>query len=286
MNNNEIPKYDITYKKQIRLSLINERCSNRDIPIHRHKYYEIIIITKTKDEKQSHDIDFISYPLKAGYIYFIYPNQTHKWNIRNYKNEFDGYIINFYEDFLLENNNNLKHLLLKLFNPFEKNNYLKYEENRFLENFPILPIFEKEYNKRNQNIAILKSLLETILYYMDDLKIESTHKIDTSFKKLNLLRNLIEEHYKEKNSAEFYAKKMELSSKRLNEIVKKVSGITITQMLHNRLILEAKREMVSQDKTIQEISVELGFENPSYFSKFFKKHEKLTPKEYSNKMLK
>jgi len=103
---------------------------------------------------------------------------------------------------------------------------------------------------------------------------------------LNILRNLVDENYRYEKNSDFYARKMELSTKRLNEIVKKVSGYTITQIIHNRLILEAKREMVSKDKTIQTISIELGFENPSYFSRFFKKHELITPKEYSKKMLK
>lgn len=286
MDNKDIPNYQISHERQIRLSLIYDRCGNRNIPTHRHEYYEIIIITHSKDELQTHDIDFISYPLKAGYIYFIYPNQTHKWNFKEYTNQFDGYIINFYESFLLENSNNIKQLLLKLFNPFEANNYLVFNEIKFLKYFPIMNIFEDEYNKKEQNISILKSLLETLLYYMDELKIDSNQKIDTGFQKLTILKSLIEENYKEKKIAEFYAKEMQLSSKRLNEIVKKVSGFTITQMIHNRLLLEAKREMVSQDKTIQEIADALGFENPSYFSKFFKKYEKLTPKEYSSKMLK
>lgn len=286
MNDIDIPNYQISYKREIRLSLIHKRCSNKTIPIHRHNYYEIIIVTKTSNIIQTHDIDFISYDLKAGYIYFIYPNQTHKWNFSQYNNEFDGYIINFNEEFLLENNNNIKQLLLKLFNPFEANNYLCFNDKEILKDFPIIQIFKNEYNKSKQNISIIKSLLETLLYYMEELKTESNHKIDVGFKKLTLLRNLIEINYKENRTAEFYAKQMQLSSKRLNEIVKKVSGFTITQMLHNRLILEAKREMVSQEKTIQEISIELGFENPSYFSKFFKKHEKLTPKEYSSKILK
>lgn len=286
MDKDDIPSYQIDYKKDIRLSLISRRCSNRIIPIHRHSYYEIIIITDAKGNLETHEIDFVSYPLKAGYIYFIYPNQIHKWNYKRYCNQFDGYIINFNETFLLEKNNSLKQLLLKLFNPFETNNRLTFDKNKFLESFPIIDVFKNEYSKEEQNTYILKSLLETLLYYMEELKIESVKKIDTSFERLIILKNIIEENYKEERSTEFYAKKMQLSSKRLNEIIKKVSGFTITQLIHNRLILEAKRELVSQNKTIQSISYELGFENPSYFSRFFKKYEDLTPKEYLSKMLK
>lgn len=285
MDIKDIPSYEITFEKQIRISIIKQRCMNRTIPIHRHKYYEIVIITKTKDENQTHDIDFVEYPLKAGHIYFIYPNQTHKWNIKKYNNEYDGFIINFNEPFLLENSNNIKKILLKLFNP-NCEPYLTFDPNQFSTLFPIMDILRKEYHKKEQNNSILRSLLETLLYYMEELKPESKKLIDSNFQKLILLKNLIEENYKEIKNADFYAREMGFSIKRLNEIVKKVSGFTITQLIHQRLILEAKREMVSQNKTVQSISYELGFENPSYFSKFFKRYEKISPKEYSLKMLK
>ncbi len=286
LNTKYIPSYEITYQKQIRLSIISERCKNAYIPIHRHKYFEIVIITKAKEGEHFHEIDFIEYPLKAGYIYFIYPNQTHKWKIKEYKDDFDGYIINFNEAFLLENGDKIKQLLSKLFYTYENNPYLTYKENEFETFFSLIQIFEKEYTKEEHNNSILKSLLETLLFYMEELKIESSEIKDSNFKKLTILKNLIEENYKVEKSSDFYARKMELSSKRLNEIIKKVSGYTITQMIHNRLILEAKREMVSQDKTIQDIAYALGFENPSYFSRFFKKYENISPKEYSAKLLK
>ena len=284
LNTKDIPSYEIISQKQIRLSNIHDRCKNSYIPIHRHKYYEIVIITKSLPGSHSHEIDFIKYPLKAGYIYFIYPNQSHKWNIDNYNNEFDGYILNFTEDFLLENSNRIKTLLSKLFNVFGNIPYLKYEEKKFEAFFSVLEIFENEYNSDRENSAILRSLLETLLYYMEDLKQDSTESIDSNFQKLTKLKNLIEENYKEIKNSDFYAREMELSTKRLNEIIKKVSGYTITQMIHHRLILEAKREMISKEKSIQTISYELGFENPSYFSRFFKKYEKISPKEYSLKM--
>lgn len=286
MDAEDIPSYEISYKRQMRISLIKRRCKNRIIPIHRHRYYEIVIITNTKDEIQSHEIDFIPFDLTAGHIYFISPNQTHKWNFKEYKEQFDGFIINFNEAFILENSDNIKPLLLKLFNPFNSSPYLVYDIKRFKTIFPIMDVLLNEYNKKEQNSSILRSLLETLLYYMEELKKESPQIIDSNFKKLNRVKNLIEENYKEIKETEFYAKKMELSSKRLNEIVKKVSGFTVTQMIHQRLILEAKRMMVSQDKTIQEIAYNLGFENPSYFARFFKKHETISPKEYSVKMLK
>lgn len=282
----DIPRYEIEPSKQIRIANIKDRCKDSYIPVHRHTYYEIIVITKVTTQLHSHEIDFIEYSFTEGNIYFIYPNQTHKWNIDNFNGEVEGYILNFNESFLLEKSNTIKQILSKLFTPYEPYPYLNYKKHEFKSFFSILDIFEKEYNKKQHNKNILRALLETLLYCIHEIKAESSEVVDSNFQKLNILRTLIEENYKDEKNSDFYSRKMELSSKRLNEIVKKASGYTITQLIHNRLILEAKREMVSQAKTIQTISCELGFENPSYFTRFFKKHELLTPKEYSKQMFK
>ena len=286
VDTNNIPRYQISSSKQIRVVRMSERCKNGYIPLHRHTYYEILVVTKSKPNKHSHEIDFISYPFVEGNIYFIYPNQTHKWNIEDYDGEFDGYILNFNESFLLENSSNIKLLLDKLFNPYENIPFLNYKENELEDFFSVLSIFEKEYIKKDQNKKILRALLETLLYYIGELEVDSSKELDSSYQKLHTLRNLIEENYKEEKNSEYYARAMELSSKRLNEIVKKVSGYTVTQLIHNRLLLEAKREMVSQVKTIYQISIDLGFNNPSYFARFFKKYEGVSPKDYSKQMFK
>ncbi|HIP46099.1 MAG TPA: AraC family transcriptional regulator, partial [Campylobacterales bacterium] len=207
------------------------------------------------------------------------------WNIKVYKQEYKGYLITFNEAFFLTGNKNLERQLCKLFDPLDVTPFLEFESAKMKETFPTMSILEDEYNKEDSDYFILRSLLESLVRYMAKLKFSNVEEMGINCQRLVTARQLIEKHYKKERSVDFYARKMQLSNKRLNEIVREVSGFTITQIIHHRLLLEAKREIVSQSKTVTVISDELGFENPSYFARFFKKHEGLSPSEFSKKLL-
>jgi len=282
----EIPSYEIIDNEQVRVSRLEEKHVSKYFPTHRHKYYEIVIITSSQEGNYSHSIDFTPFALDAGRIYFIAPGQAHGWNIKTYNKEYKGYLLTFNEAFLLTGNKNLEQNLLKLFNPLDTAPYLEFEPSKFLHTFPTMEILEAEYNKEKSDYFILRSLLESVIHYMAKIKVQRTSAMGMNCQRLADAKEYIEKHYKEERSVEFYARKMKLSAKRLNEISRELSGQTITQILHNRLLLEAKREIVSGTKTIQNISDELGFENPSYFTRFFKKNEGIPPTEFSKKLFK
>ncbi|HFU75845.1 MAG TPA: AraC family transcriptional regulator [Arcobacter sp.] len=281
-----IPRFELQDNEQVRVSSILQRHVPKYFPTHRHNYYEMVIITSCEEGDFSHSIDFVSYPLLAGRVYFIAPGQAHAWNVKSYSGEYEGYLVTFNEAFLLTGNQNLERQVLKLFDPLNSEPYLEFDPSGFNETFPTMKLLEDEYNKEQSDYFLLRSLLETLILYMKNLKPQGNDKIDLSCQRLVEARKQIEKYYKSERNVEFYARKMELSSKRLNEIFKEVLGQTVTQVLHHRLLLEAKRELVSQSKTIQNISDELGFENPSYFSRFFKKNEGVSPTEFLKQMFK
>jgi len=284
--NRDIPRYSLLDNDHVRVSRLEEKHVAKYFPTHRHKYYEMVIITSCEEGDFSHNIDFISYPLRAGRIYFIAPNQAHGWNTKVYNKEYKGYLLTFNEEFLLTGNLTLEQHLQKLFNPLNVNPYIEFEPSKFIETFPTMYLLEDEYKKEESDYFVMRSLLETLVHYMARLKSDATTDVGLNCQRLVDLGKVIEEHYKEERTVEFYSRKLELSAKRLNEISKETSGQTVTQMIHKRLILEAKREMVSQSKTIQAISDELGFENASYFARFFKKHEEVSPTLFMEQMFK
>ncbi len=281
-----IPHYDLPDNDHVRVSRLEEKHVAKYFPTHRHKYYEMVIIRSCEEGDFSHNIDFVSYPLTAGCIYFIAPNQAHGWNTKIYNKEYKGYLLTFNEEFLLTGNSTLEQHLQKLFNPLNKEPFIEFEPSKFIETFPTMYLLEEEYKKETSDYFVMRSLLETLIHYMARLKSESLGEMGLNCQRLIELGKVIEQHYKEQKSVEFYARELELSAKRLNEITKETSGQTVTQMLHKRLLLEAKREMISQNKTIQTISDELGFENASYFARFFKKHEGISPTEFIAQMFK
>ena len=282
----DIPRYNLPNNDQVRVSRLEEKYVVKYFATHRHKYYEMVIITSCIEGDFSHNIDFVSYPLLAGRIYFIAPGQAHAWNTKTYNKEYKGYLLTFTESFLLTGNVTLEKHLKKLFSPLNEKPYIEFEPSQFIETFPTMYLLEEEYNKTDSDYFVLRSLLETLVHYMGRLKSELLGEMGLNCQRLVTLETVIEQHYKEQKSVEFYARKLELSAKRLNEIAKETSGQTVTQMLHKRLLLEAKREIISQNKTIQTISDELGFENASYFARFFKKQEGVSPTEFIAQLFK
>jgi AraC-like DNA-binding protein len=74
-----------------------------------------------------------------------------------------------------------------------------------------------------------------------------------------------------------------MTTKHLHRICLACTGKSTSQLIAERLMLEAKRKLVSDSKSIQEIADELGFENYPYFHLFFKKHAGETPKEFRDR---
>lgn len=283
--NNEIQNFELDVNEQFWMDEIQNCHEKKYFCAHRHSFYEILIFTHCDDGKYVHSIDFISYPIKSGLIYFIAPNQVHSWSGNSYNKEYSGYMITFTEEFLLKNNKIFDDALLKLFNPLNKKPFIKFTPKYIYKELPILSIMANEYKTNKNEIYILKTLLESLIYYMARFKIEENYYIDINTSRIIKIRELIEKYYIKERNINFYARKMQLSAKRLNETIKEISGQTVIQLLHARLLLEAKRELINKQNSIQDISDFLGFQNASYFSRFFKKNEGISPSFFSEKLL-
>ncbi len=81
-------------------------------------------------------------------------------------------------------------------------------------------------------------------------------------------------------SIDFYARQLEITPNHLNKSVKAATGRTAISLLNEMSILDAKMRLNHTNQTISEIAFQLGFEDQSYFSRFFKKATGLTPSEY------
>ncbi|RCK52405.1 transcriptional regulator [Thalassospira profundimaris] len=98
--------------------------------------------------------------------------------------------------------------------------------------------------------------------------------------KFRKFQNLIETRYRQHLSLEHYARDIGVTTTQLNRICKDIVGQTAIEVLHNRLLLEAKRTLIYTDINIQQIADELGYQDAGYFSRFFAKKAGMSPARY------
>ncbi len=91
---------------------------------------------------------------------------------------------------------------------------------------------------------------------------------------------LVERFYKHHKSLVFYAREIGVTTTQLNRIAKDIYGMTASEVVQNRLMLEAKRTLIYTDIAVQQIADELGFRDAGYFSRFFAKKEGTPPAQF------
>lgn len=101
---------------------------------------------------------------------------------------------------------------------------------------------------------------------------------------LQKLKDAIEENFKIKHSPTDYAEMLYISSKALAKITKSHFNKTLSSLISERIIIEAKRELYLTDKTVKEIAYELGYDDEYYFSRFFKVNVDVSPQIYRDKV--
>ena len=82
----------------------------------------------------------------------------------------------------------------------------------------------------------------------------------------------------------YMASHLHLSSKYLSDLLKQETGKTALELIHLYVMSEAENLLVAGDRSISEIAYQLGFENPPYFSRLFRKEIGMSPKEYKNQL--
>ncbi|WP_283640700.1 helix-turn-helix domain-containing protein [Mesonia mobilis] len=130
---------------------------------------------------------------------------------------------------------------------------------------------------------LLISYLKIFLITASRLKTEQQHQEKEILNEteepfiLQNLKNYIETHYKTKHTASDYAAMLAITPKALNKLTKAHFNKTLTELISERIIIEAKRELYLTNKTVKEIAYDLGYTDEYYFSRFFKKNVEVSP---------
>jgi AraC family transcriptional regulator, transcriptional activator of pobA len=94
------------------------------------------------------------------------------------------------------------------------------------------------------------------------------------------LRDLVERHFRQERLLRFYADRLAMTPDRLNDHVKRATGVTAGHLIRQRILTEAKRQLVFTKLPIHEIAYDLAFSDPSHFARFFRKQTGATPQGF------
>lgn len=258
---------------------------HKDIALpHKHNFYLAVLFTKGSG---THEVDFRSYEIKPGALFFLNPGQTHHWELSSAA---DGYIFfhtqAFYE--LHYTNNKLSSFPFYFSIHNSPCVYLNNVKTKKIQELFIMLLSEYT-GQKTLNKEALTSLadliyIESTRAYLLQNPTDLNNK-DKYYAKFRKLEELIEQHYLTEKSPSAYAGMLSMTSKHLNRITQAVVGKTASDVILERVMLEAKKEIILQRHGFADVAYALGYDDYAYFSKLFRKKTGTTPSGFLKRYL-
>lgn len=280
----QIPSYDLDRGDELAIPFIFlplERTQGSYNPTepHRHNYYEIFFFVEGDGE---HAIDFRTYPIRSNSIHFVSPGQVHQ--VRRTP-ETHGYILLFTAEFYAVNLGKERIFaelpFMSLSSPNPVLLLTEADAGSFLGTIRLL---EEEMGlDRPHREEILRAYLKIFLVHarrIYEATTGATVEATPAHELLDRLRVLIERHFNTIHAAGAYAEMLSVSQNHLNTTVRKLLGRTIGDLVHERIILEAKRLLFHTELSVKEIAFRLNYDDPSYFTRFFRNRAGISPQEF------
>ncbi|MEI6696410.1 MAG: helix-turn-helix transcriptional regulator [Bacteroidota bacterium] len=237
---------------------------------HRHNYYTVIWSVNSRGK---HIVDFKEYPILPQHIFFVSPEQVHQ--IITDPNP-TGYVLLFTPEFLEKNSIQSDFIAnLKLFQKNGESDALSLSDNMAVK----LKIFADQmiaafHSKNDLFLDIIGAYLKLFLIECNghcSLSIDTnTQSVEVGKTLVRNFKTIVEKHFSKWHQVKDYADALNVTPNYLNEVIKSAIQLSAKDFIQNRLIIEAKRMAVFTEKSSKEIGYDLGFEDPSHFSKFFK----------------
>ena len=248
---------------------------------HRHSFYQLIWFK----EKGRHYVDFEVVEHDANSVFFVNKNQIHYFCPDSPNT---GLLFHFNEEFInLYGPKQLQRFSTTIFNEIGSRSVnlspSEVQKLGLISSYIESEIIAREDNYKEQ----VFHHFQTILYQVERLRAKED-KLDldanADYKLAAQFKRLIQEQVGTFNSIESYADNLGTSPKTLTRISKKFLLGTPGQIIKETKLLEAKRILSNQKTSIKETAYALGFEDPTYFTKYFKQGTGITPKEFQKRL--
>jgi AraC family transcriptional activator of pobA len=249
--------------------------------LQRNNFYSIIWINKGNGLLK---VDFSEYTFEENTMFTFAPYQPFMVSTDK---KVSGITIQFHSDFYcIHRNPKETNCDTVLFNNVYRPPFINIDKEAGEMFTLILEKLKSELKNSTENdyellVPYLKIFLVTASRIKSQSRIDEPKISDT--KTPSILRNLknsIENNFKEKHSASDYATLLNISPNALAKIVKTYFNKTLTDLITERIIVEAKRELYMTSKPIKEIAFSLGYTDEFYFSRVFKTNTDISPQIY------
>ncbi|HLP16542.1 MAG TPA: helix-turn-helix transcriptional regulator [Bacteroidota bacterium] len=231
------------------------------------------------------------YDHNTGVMFFAKPNQMLVCNLRYDER---GFFIHVHQDYLIGH---------PLFSEIRKYSFFDYESSEALHLSPrekkivwsLYHKMEAEYHNNPDDFSksIILSHLDSLLKYAQRFyKRQFIDRKPISGKTVTRFTEQLDAYFAEGQetrrglpTVNYLASRLNLSPKYLSDLLKQETGKTAIELIHLHMISEAKNLLIAGERTVAEIAYQLGFENPPYFSRLFRKGVGMSPKEFKGRFL-
>ncbi|HWV66113.1 AraC family transcriptional regulator [Chitinophaga sp.] len=241
--------------------------------LHRHDFFYLLALKKGQG---THEIDFTSYPVGDHSVFFIHPGQVHQLVL---KAGSTGFLMQFHGAFYTSRDKASNKLLCKT----SHINHYQFSAAKFQKLFALLTSIFQEYTaKQERHQEVMKASMYILFVELLRDNNNAAPRSNNLYvqERLDDFLSLLEAHIFEHKQVAEYAGMLNLSPYQLNAITKAALGKTCSEVINEHIILEAKRSLLATSDQVNQVAWRLGYEDVSYFIRFFKKRTGHSPEAF------
>jgi AraC-like DNA-binding protein len=271
----EIQTY--SYKDTFSLSVVqfDKACVvNKPEQINAYSIYWI------KEGKGTYNIDFESYSFDGNILFFLSPGQVFSIDSEKIK---EAYKISFVRDFYcIQTHDKEVSCNGVLFNNIYETPFVNpCREDTVKLDFILENLIEEFQHQETAQYDMLQTYLKQFIILSVRIKKDDyIIKEDKETKLFKDFSTLVDLNFKKEHSVTYYGERLGLSPKSITKHFQKIGATTPSEYIKNRIILEAKRQLIYSDDSVKQIAYGLGFNDPAYFTRFFTKSATISPLQF------
>ena len=245
---------------------------------HKISFYALLLIT---EDSGTYNLNFKDYRYKKGTLFTVRKDNVHKF----YKSKAKGVLIIFTENFIVNHANKLEaSKIFLLFNEMLASPKFQLNTMEFQEIITLINLIKKEYFDVRDDFSsnIVRNLVQVLITNLFRIK-SKNNLVFNKNKYLTMFlafQELVEKHCFENKKVAFYAKQMAVTTKTLSNVTQSIIHKSAKGFIDDIVIIQSKRLIINSEDSLTEISYQVGFDEPTNFFKYFRKHVGVSPNQF------